>query len=56
MVNLNRCNGSCNSLNDTSNKICVPNKIEDLNLNVFNMITGTNESQTLAKDIPCEYK
>ena len=22
---------------------CVPNKTEDLNLSVFNMITGTNE-------------
>ena len=30
---------SCNTLNDLSNKICVPKKTEDLNLSVFNMIT-----------------
>ena len=35
-----------NTLNDLSNKVCIPNKIEDLNLSVFNMITGMNESKT----------
>ena len=31
---------SCNTLNDLSNKVCVPNKTEDLNIHVFNIITG----------------
>ena len=31
--------GSFNTLNDLSNKVYVPNKTEDLNLCVFNMIT-----------------
>ena len=39
-VKLDRCVGSCNTLNDLSNEICVPNEIEDLDLNVFNMIAG----------------
>ena len=39
---LDRCVGSCN---DLSNKVCVPNKTEDLNLIAFNMITGINESK-----------
>ena len=39
-VKLDRCVRSCNALNDLSNKVCVPNKTEDLNLKVFNMITG----------------
>ena len=55
-VKLDRCVGRCNTLNDLSNKVCVPNKTEDLNLSVFNMITGINESKTLAKHIPCECK
>ena len=42
-VNLDICAGSCNTLHDLSNKVCVPNKTEDLNLSVFNMITGINE-------------
>ena len=32
---LDRCVGSCNTLNDLSNKACVPNKTEDLSLSVF---------------------
>ena len=32
------------------------NKTEDLNLSVFNSITGINESKTLTKHISCEYK
>ena len=29
-------------LNDLSNKVCAPNKTEDLKLWVFNIITGIN--------------
>ena len=32
----------------------VPSKIEDLNLSVFNMTTGINESETLTKHISCK--
>ena len=38
-VKVDRCVGSCNTLNDLSNKVCVPNKAQDLNLSMFNMIT-----------------
>ena len=55
-VKLDKCVGSCNTLNDLSNKVCVPNKTEDLNLSVFNMITGINESKTLTKHISCKCK
>ena len=55
-VNLDRCVGSCNTINDLSNKVCVPNKTEDLNLSIFNMITGINESKTLTKHISCKWK
>ena len=33
--------------NYLSNKVCVSNKTEELNLNLFNMTTGINESKTL---------
>ena len=55
-VKFDRCVGTCNTLNDLSNKLCVSNKTKDLNLSVFNMITGINESKTLRKDISCECK
>ena len=37
-------------------KVCVPDKTEDLNLSVFNMITRINELKTLTKHISCECK
>ena len=55
-VKLDKFDGSCNTLNGLSNKVCVPNKIEDLNLSVFNMITGINESRGLTKHISYECK
>ena len=56
VVKLDRCVGSCNTLNDLSNKVCVPNKTEDLNLSMFNMITGISESKALTKHISCQCK
>ena len=55
-VKLDRCAGSCNTLNDLSNKICVPSKTEDLNLSVFNMITAIIETKTLTKHISYKCK
>ena len=48
--------GNCNTLNDLSNKVCVPNKREDINIHVLNVIAEKNESKILKKDIPCECK
>ena len=54
-VKLDRHAGSCNTLNHLSNnKVCVPNKTEDLNLSMFNTITEINESKTLTKHISCK--
>ena len=55
-IKLDRCIGSCNPLNGLSNKVCVPNETEDLNLSVFNMITEIYESKILTKDISCKCK
>ena len=45
MVKLDRCIGNCNVINNLSNEGCVPCKTGDLNLSVFNIITGINESK-----------
>ena len=45
VVNLVKYIGNLNTLNDLSNRICVPNKKEDLKINIFNLITGINKSK-----------
>ena len=55
-VKLVRCVGSCYTLNDLYAKVGLPNRTKDLNLNVFNMIAGENESKTLTRYIWCDCK
>ena len=55
-VKLNRGVGSCNTLNDLPNKVCVPYKAEDLTLSKFSMITWVDESKELTKHVSCECK
>ena len=45
-VNLDKCAGRCNTLDDLSSRVCVPNETEDLNL--------INESRTLTRHISCK--
>ena len=57
LVKFDRYFESCNTLNNLSTKICVPNKTEDLNLSsMFNMITEINESKILTKHMSYECK
>ena len=55
-IKLDKCVRNCNTVNDLSNKVYVPNKSEDLNLNMFNVITEINEFKTLGKHISCKCK
>ena len=55
MARLGGCNGSCNTLDDPSSRCRVANKT-NVNLNVFNMITRINKSNTLMKHISCYCK
>ena len=49
-------NQKFNTVREVFDKVCVPNKTEDLNIHVLNMITGKNESKILAKNISCKCK
>lgn len=49
MVSLDRCGESYNNFEDPVGIICVSNKIENLNLKVFNMMKEIGESSILIK-------
>ena len=38
IISMNRCDGNCNTIEDLFGRICIPEKIEDVNLKVFIMI------------------
>ena len=56
MISLDICNGSCNSVNNLSMRICIPSKRKDVKVKVFNMITSRNKAKTLVKQISCDCK
>ena len=44
-VLVNKCSGSCNTLDDPMSKICVPNIIKNVNLKVYNFLMRLNETR-----------
>ena len=44
-IKINRCKGSCNTINDPYAKICVPGKIKNTNVKVFTLMSITNETR-----------
>ena len=44
-VETSKCSGSCNNINDPYVKLCVPDKVKNLNVKVFNLMSRTNETR-----------
>ena len=55
-VNSDRSNRICNTLNDLSKKISVPNKTEDANLSIVNMMVRIIKSKNISKTCKCKCK
>ena len=54
IVNLGRCDIFYNSISYRYARACVPNKVKNINVKLFNMIPDVNESKTLIKHISCD--
>ena len=44
-IEISKCSGNCNNINDPYSKICVPDNIKNLNIKVFNQMSRTNETR-----------
>ena len=42
---LNKCSGSCNNIDDTYAKLCVPDVVKNLNFKVFSLMSRTNKTR-----------
>ena len=40
-----KCSGSCNNINDSYAKMCLPDVVKNLNIKVFNLVSRTNETR-----------
>ena len=43
-VQVNKCSGSCNMLDNPIAKLCIPNVIKGINMQVYNFLTMLNET------------
>ena len=41
-IKINNCRCSCNSINNTYAKLCVPDVVKDTNFKLFNLMSRTN--------------
>ena len=44
-IEINKCSGSCNNINDPYSKLCVPDVVKTINVKVFNLMSRTNEKR-----------
>ena len=44
-IKVSKCKDSCNTINDPYAKTCVPDKIKNTNVKVFNLMPRTNETR-----------
>ena len=52
-VSPNKCGGSCNTIDDLYGRACVPNKVKNMNVKVFNLMSGVNETRFLVQHESC---
>ena len=49
IVSINKCGGSCCTIDDSHARICIPNKVKNVNVKVFNLMSGVNEARFLVQ-------
>ena len=55
-IKINKCKGSCNTINDPYAKLCVPDTIKNINVKVFNLMSRTNETRHKKWQKTCKCK
>ena len=55
-VKINRCSGKCNNINDPYARMCVPDTVKNLNVEVFNLMSRTNETRSIEWYETCKCK
>ena len=53
-IKINRCKGSCNTINNPYAKTCVPNEIKNTNGKVFNLMSRANETRHIKWHKTCK--
>ena len=55
-IKTSKCSDSCNNINESYAKLCVPDVIKNLNVKVFNLMSRTNETRDITWYEASKYK
>ena len=55
-IKTSKFSGSCNNINNPCAKCCVPDIVKNLNVTVFNLVLGTNETRRKEWNETCKCK
>ena len=55
-VSVNKYGGNCNAIKDMYAQVCASNKVNNMNLKVFNLTWGLTEARFLVQHESCECK
>ena len=55
-IKTSKSSGSCNNINDPYAKVCVPDIVKELNVQVFNRMSRTNEIKRIKWHETCKCK
>ena len=55
-TSVDKCGGSCDTIDDPYAEDCVSNKVKNMNIKVFNLMSGVNETRFLVQHESCECK
>ena len=55
-IEVNKCTGNCNNINDPYARTCVPDIVKNINVKVFNLVSRTNETRHIEWHETCKCK
>ena len=55
-VKRSKCSGTCNNINNPLVKMCIPDAVKNVNVKVFNLVSGTNETRRIEWNETCKCK
>ena len=55
-ITINKCKGSCNTINGPYAKLCVPDTFKNINVKVFSLMSRTNEIRHIEWHNTCKCK
>ena len=55
-IKVNKCSGSCNNINDSYTKLCLPDVVININVQVFNLMSFSNQTKHIEWHEICKCK